>query len=84
MWYTYILKCSDNTLYTWITTDYNRRLDEHNNSLKWAKYTRYRRPVQLVYIEECLDRVDASKREWYIKQLSKIQKEKLILNKKDS
>ena len=48
-WFVYILKCSDNTLYTGITTDIERRIKEHNSSNKGAKYTKTRRPVKLFY-----------------------------------
>lgn len=77
-YFTYIVECSDTTLYTGITTDLQRRLDEHNNSPKGAKYTRVRRPVKLVYSEECEDRSSASKREYAIKRLSREKKQKLI------
>jgi putative endonuclease len=73
-----MLKCSDESVYTGITTDLNRRVDEHNNSPKGAKYTRIRRPVELIYSESCEDKSGASKREYAIKQLSKIQKLSLI------
>lgn len=73
-----MLKCSDETLYTGITTDLSRRVDEHNNSPKGAKYTRIRRPVELVYSETTEDKSCASKREYEIKQLSRIQKLELI------
>lgn len=73
-YYVYILECSDTTLYTGITTDIKRRVDEHNNSQKGAKYTKLRRPVKLVYSEECVDRSSASKREYAIKKMSKAQK----------
>ena len=73
-----MLKCSDESIYTGITTDLNRRVDEHNNSPKGAKYTRIRRPVELIYSESCEDKSSASKREYAIKQLSKIQKLSLI------
>jgi len=76
-YYLYILECSDNTLYTGITTDIQRRVKEHNSSVKGAKYTRVRRPVKLVYKEEFADRSSASKREAEIKKLSR--KEKLAL-----
>lgn len=79
MYYIYILKCSDNTLYTGITTDLNRRIDEHNTSHKGAKYTRMRRPVALVYSEEYADRSSASKREYEIKKkMSRTEKLELI------
>lgn len=62
-----MLECADGTLYTGITTDLERRLDEHNHSTKGAKYTRARRPVKLVYFEELENRSEASKREYFIK-----------------
>lgn len=74
----YILKCSDNTLYTGITTDLVRRIEEHNSSSKGAKYTRVRRPVTLVYSEEYRDRSSASKREYEIKKMSREKKLALI------
>jgi len=77
-WKVYVLKCADDTLYTGVTTDLERRLDEHNNSKKGAKYTKVRRPVELVYYENCADRVDASRREYEIKQLSRKEKLELI------
>ncbi|OHE09938.1 MAG: endonuclease [Sulfurimonas sp. RIFOXYD12_FULL_33_39] len=73
-----MLKCSDESLYTGITTDLNRRLDEHNNSPKAAKYTRARRPLELIYFEEHKDKSSASKREYEIKKLSRVEKMKLI------
>lgn len=81
MWFVYIVRCSDNSLYTGITTDLDRRIDEHNNSPKWAKYTRMRRPVQICYSSQWENKSDASKEEYRIKQLSKIQKENLIQKK---
>ncbi|HUH42822.1 MAG: GIY-YIG nuclease family protein [Sulfurimonas sp.] len=77
-WFVYILKCSDDTLYTGITIDLNRRLDEHNNSPKGAKYTRIRRPLELLYFEEYQDKSSASKRELEIKKLSRGKKLELI------
>lgn len=74
MWYVYILKCSDQTLYTGITTDLERRVLEHNTSEKWAKYTRGRRPVELVYSEIADSKSEASKREIEIKKMSKNKK----------
>lgn len=68
MYYLYILRCSDNTFYTGITTNLERRVKEHNHSSKGAKYTRARRPVSLVYSEEYLDRSKASQREYEIKK----------------
>ena len=77
-WKVYMLRCSDGTLYTGITTDLQRRLDEHNSSTLGAKYTKTRRPLQLVYYESCDSRIDASKREYAIKQLTRKQKLELI------
>jgi putative endonuclease len=73
-----MLKCSDGTLYTGITTDLERRLDEHNNSPKGAKYTRARRPVVLVYFEELESRSEACKREYVIKKMNRQEKIGLI------
>jgi len=77
-YFVYILECSDGSLYTGITTDVSKRLDEHNTSSKGAKYTKARRPVKLLYKESASDRSIASKREYAIKKLSRIQKLKLI------
>ena len=77
-YFVYILKCSDETLYTGIATDVHRRLREHNTSPKGAKYTRVRRPVSLVYTEELEDRSSACKREYAIKQLKREKKLELI------
>lgn len=76
-YFIYMVKCSDDTLYTGITTNIQRRIKEHNNSDKGAKYTKVRRPVTLVYTEKCEDRSSASKREYEIKHFSR--KEKLAL-----
>jgi len=73
-YFVYILECSDSTLYTGITKDVKKRLDEHNNSCKGAKYTKARRPVKLVYQEASENRSTASKREYAIKQLTRKQK----------
>ena len=78
-WYVYMVRCADNSLYTGITTNLSRRIDEHNNSPKLsAKYTRTRRPVRLVYSKKACSRSDASKQEYGLKQLNKQTKEKLI------
>ena len=77
-WKCYIVQCSDNSLYTGITTDIERRVDEHNTSNKGAKYTKTRRPVKLVYSESHTDRSTSSKREYEIKKLNRTDKLKLI------
>jgi|TARA_B110000503_G_scaffold121222_1_gene184619 putative endonuclease len=65
-------------LYTGITTDLERRVNEHNSSNKGAKYTKTRRPVKLVYNETHTDRSSSSKRESVIKKLSRTDKLKII------
>lgn len=82
MCYIYILKCSDDTLYTGWTNDLDKRLKTHSKG-KGAKYTRARLPVKLVYFEEYDNKISAQKREYEIKQMSKHQKLELI-NKKSS
>ena len=74
--YTYIVKCSDETLYTGWTNNLKKRLEAHNSG-KGAKYTKNRRPVELVYFEEYDTKQEAMKREYAIKQLTR--KEKLSL-----
>ncbi len=80
-YFVYILECSDKSLYTGITTDITKRLNEHNNSSKGAKYTKARRPVKLVYQEPSLNRSTASKREYEIKKFTRLKKLKLISGK---
>ena len=75
--YVYILKCADDTLYTGWTTDVEKRLKAHNSG-KGAKYTRARLPVELVYTEVFIDKIEAQKREYAIKQLTRSEKEALI------
>ena len=78
-WCVYILRCADNSLYTGVTLDVLKRLDEHNGVEKnGAKYTQARRPVTLVYQEPSSSRSHACKREYEIKNLTKLQKEDLI------
>jgi len=73
----YILKCSDDTYYTGIAIDVEKRLAEHNASDKGAKYTRSRRPVTLMYSETCNDKSSALKREITIKRMKRTAKEGL-------
>ena len=75
--YTYILKCKDDSLYTGWTNDLKKWITSHNAG-KGAKYTKARRPVELVYYEEFQTREEAMKREYAIKQLSRKEKEALI------
>ena len=76
-WKLYILRCGDGSLYTGITTDVDRRLEEHRSG-KGAKYTRSRGPLELVYQEDCPDKSAALKRELEIKALSRAEKLNLI------
>ncbi|MEF2954650.1 MAG: GIY-YIG nuclease family protein [Blautia sp.] len=78
--YTYMLKCKDGSLYTGWTTDLDKRVACHNAG-KGAKYTRARRPVELVYFEQFQTREEAMRRECEIKKLSRKQKEELIKQK---
>ena len=78
MYYLYILRCQDKTLYSGITVDLKRRVAEHNSSKLGAKYTRARRPVKLVYSKKYKNRSTASKAEVKIKKLSRQEKLKLI------
>ena len=75
--YVYILKCSDESLYTGWTTDLEKRLKAHNSG-KGAKYTRARLPVEIVYFEEFQEKIEAMKREYEIKKLTRDKKLKLI------
>ena len=76
-WVCYLLHCADGTLYCGITNDIEKRLNAHNEGMG-AKYTRSRRPVSLVFHENCMDRSSASKREMEIKKLTRAQKLALI------
>lgn len=78
MYIVYIVRCVDDSLYCGITTDIKRRLREHNDPKKAAAYTRSRQPVTLVYTEACESRIDALKREYAIKQLSRRDKLRLV------
>ena len=78
IWLCYILRCADNTLYTGMTNDLEKRLAAHNAGTA-AKYTRGRSPVELVFVESCADRSAALKREMEIKSL--VRGEKLALIK---
>lgn len=83
-WFIYIVKCSDQSLYTGITRDLKRRIEEHNNNdLLGARYTRCRRPVTLVYKEEVSSRSEATKREAAIKKLKRDEK-KILITEKES
>jgi predicted GIY-YIG superfamily endonuclease len=80
LWIVYILRCSDSTLYTGVTTDVARRIQAHNRG-QGAKYTRGRGPVELVFQETCSDRCEALRREYAIKQMSRSDKDRLIASR---
>jgi len=77
IWFLYILGCCDGSFYTGVTTDIDRRLREHQEG-KASRYTRTRRPIALVYQEECGTRSQSLARECAVKSLSRQRKEKLI------
>ena len=81
MYYVYIVRCSDNSLYTGSTNDIEKRIAAHNDG-KGSKYTRSRLPVELNYSEVCSSKSEALKREAAIKKLARIEKIKLIATKK--
>lgn len=75
--YTYMVKCKDGSFYTGWTTNLKRRVEQHNNGTG-AKYTRSRRPVELVYYEQFATKEEAMRREAAIKKLTHVQKEQLM------
>lgn len=77
-WWVYMVRCSDNSLYTGITTDTVRRTREHNKSSRGAAYTRARRPVTLVYRVAVDSRSAACSMEYSLKALNKKQKEAIV------
>jgi len=83
-WIVYILQCRDGTFYTGITTDVDRRLHEHNSTGRAAKYTRSRRPVELVYQIACKTRSEATRTEYQIRKLARVKKQVLIANYKEA
>lgn len=80
MYYTYMLRCADNSIYTGITTDVARRFAEHSGQIsgKCAKYTGSRRAVRMEAVWESENRQTASRLEYYIKKLPKYKKEQLV------
>lgn len=77
-WYVYMVRCSDRTLYTGIAKNIEKRISEHNSEKGGARYTRARKPVELVYAEQVSSRSEAARREWQIKHLTRDKKKKLI------
>ena len=78
LWSVYIVRCSDDSLYTGITTDIKRRVYEHNSTKRGAKYTRSRRPVYLAYSHRCRGKAEALVSEHGFKRMSKKEKEEFI------
>lgn len=83
MYYVYMLRCKDGSLYTGYTTDINRRVQEHQAG-KGCKYTCSRCPVKLVYAEKIDSKTLALRREREIKSLTKMQKEELVKSREQS
>jgi putative endonuclease len=82
MWYVYMIRCSDASLYTGVTTDVSRRFKEHKESTKGSKYARAKIPLRVAYQEQYESRSEAQKREAFLKKLPKRDKELLITQKK--
>ena len=79
MWFLYIARCRDNSLYTGITTDIKRRESEHNeDNIRGAKSLRYKRPVHIIYTEQFETQSEARIREAQIKRWKREYKLKLI------
>jgi predicted GIY-YIG superfamily endonuclease len=78
-WYVYLIRCADDSIYTGITNNLQRRLEQHNAGVA-SRYTRSRLPVEIVYSEPQLSHGDALRRELAIKEYSRKQKESLILS----
>lgn len=81
MRFIYMLRCADQTIYTGITTDLERRVHEHNNEKIWAKYTKNKRPVTLIRSQQVENRAIATLVERKIKKMSKKKKELIIAEK---
>lgn len=77
LWYVYMLRCEDNSIYTGIAKNYEKRFKEHLDGVG-AKYTKSRKPIKIEKTFQCFTRSEASKLEYKIKKLTKIKKEKLI------
>lgn len=78
-YWVYVIECADDSFYTGYTTDVERRVREHDRG-EGAKYTRGRTPVELVHTEEFDSKSAAMSREYEIKQLSRRQKEELVVS----
>ena len=80
IWFVYMVRCSDGTLYTGITKDLEKRVAAHNSGKNSARYTRSRRHVRLVYSEQAESRAAAARLEFQIKKLKRSKKNNLINN----
>jgi len=78
IWYVYMVRCNDGTLYTGITNDLEKRIEAHNSGKDGARYTRSRRPVKLVYSEEVDSKSTAAKLEYKIKKMTRAKKMEMI------
>ena len=78
IWYVYMVRCNDGTLYTGITNDLEKRIEAHNSGKDGARYTRSRRPVKLVYSEQVESKSAAAKLEYQLKKLPRLKKIRLI------
>lgn len=77
-WFVYMIRCSDASLYSGVTTDIERRFNEHKEGKVGAKYTRARIVLHIAYVETCTSRSEAQIREAQLKKLSKAEKEALV------
>ncbi|NQT32235.1 MAG: GIY-YIG nuclease family protein [Candidatus Omnitrophica bacterium] len=77
MWNIYIIECKDGKFYTGVTNNLKRRLMEHNSG-NGGRFTRFRKPIKLVYCEECKEKPEALKRESEIKKLNREKKLALV------
>jgi len=82
LWYVYMVRCNDGTLYTGIARELKKRLAAHNSDRNGARYTRSRRPVTLVYAQQIESRSAAASLEYRIKKLTRAGKEELAATRK--
>lgn len=79
-WHVYLLRCADATLYCGVTTDVERRVNEHNAGERGAKYTRSRRPVELICCVETRDRAEACRLEYAVKRRPRAEKASFMVH----
>ncbi len=80
-WFVYMVECRDGTLYTGISNNVEERVKKHNSGKGSKSIVKSKRPVKLVYKEEMKNRSEASKREWKIKKMSRMDKLLLVSGK---